>query len=529
MTRVVERLGALALMLGALACTPVPAPPARAPGPPQPQQSPGNVTEEMINHGVVAVRATGQSDNYRTPWTKQTPWTHLGTGLVVKGRRILVGGRMLDKGSFIEVQRFDGVRRPAHVVLHDAEANLTLLAVDGDDFWAPLVPLNLLPSMPRTGRVVVVRRPADAAVQASTATIRTVTGVVLSPGWGMCLGLEIEEGFKDASGSEIVLTQAGVAGILTLQMEKSSIVTGSPALRYFLAEAARPQYRGFAELGISVQGLRDPQLREQLGLAAADGGIRVQKVFPNGSAAGHLEPGDVLLDVDGAPIDANGRIAFGEYGRVPFVLLLTAEGHYPGSVIEITVLRGQKRHKVSFALKRVRVEDPVVPTIFADREPEYAVHGGLVFQSLTQAYLWNWGPTWQQTAPPRLLIAPELSRLEPTPGKKRVIILSHVLPDPANLGYEKLRDLLVASINGVPVETINDVRSAFRHPAGAFDVVELQAGQRVRRLVLDAAQVEAAQGRLTETYGRALSAPQAPAASTGTPAPAALPAEPPPK
>ena len=96
-------------------------------------------------------------------------------------------------------------------------------------------------------------------------------------------------------------------------------------------------------------------------------------------------------------------------------------------------------------------------------------------------------------------------RATPTPGKKRIIILSHVLPDPANLGYEKLHDLIVTSINGVAVQTIDDVRSAFRRPAGGFDVVELQAGQPVRRVVLDATEVEAAQKRLQETYGPALS------------------------
>ncbi len=74
-----------------------------------------------------------------------------------------------------------------------------------------------------------------------------------------------------------------------------------------------------------------------------------------------------------------------------------------------------------------------------------------------------------------------------------MIILSHVLPDPANLGSEKLHDLLVASINGVAAATIADVRAAFLHPKGGFDVVDLEPGQPVQRLVLDAGEVQAAQ------------------------------------
>ena len=504
MIKVLERAFALALVVGATACASPPAPP---PAPPQQPAALARaaMTEDAVNRGVVAVRATGQDDNYRTPWAKKPPWTRSASGIVVDGHRVLVGGRMLDHASFIEIQRYDGVRVAARVVLHDAEALLTLLTTDDASFWAPLAPLPLLPVVIQGGRVGVVRRPNDGAMQAAIGNVRSVTGAVLGPGWGSCLAMEMDEGFKDAGPSEIVLGREGVAGILTLHLEKSSIVTSSAAIRDFLAEAGHAPYRGFADTGVATHAIRDPALRDHLGLAATEGGIRVERVLPQGSAAGSLEVGDVILDVAGLPIDATGHLAHPVHGKVWFSTIFTLDGRRPGNTVELTILRGGQRRKVSITLKRVRTEDEKVPLLFQDEAPEYTVQGGLVFEALSAAYLWTWGTTWEQAAPPRLLVALTLERDAPTPGKKRVIILSHVLPDPANLGYEKTRDLIVSAINGVAVQTIDDVRSAFLHPAGGFDVVELQAGQYVRRIVLDAAEVEAARKRLTDTYGPALS------------------------
>jgi len=352
-----------------------------------------------------------------------------------------------------------------------------------------------------------VRRPNDAALQAATATIQRITGTVLAPGWGSCMGLEVEDGFKDAGPSEIVLAQGGVAGVLTVQLEKSSVGIAAPAIRTFLAEAEHTPYRGFAQLGIGTQALTDLALRDHLGLGPSEGGVRVTRVLPQGSAHGSLEVGDVLLGVAGVPVDASGWVTHAVHGKLPYSVLFTIDGRHPGDTVECTVLRGQQRRKVSVLLRGLHLGDEVVPAFNVDAAPEYSVQGGLVFEALTSAYLWTWGANWEQTAPPRLLIARELERSAATPGKKRVIILSHVLPDPANLGYEKLHDLIVASINGVAVQTIDDVRTAFLHPTGGFDVVELQAGQPVGRVVLDAAEVQAAQKRLQDAYGPALSGP----------------------
>jgi S1-C subfamily serine protease len=493
------------LATATLGCAaPTPALPPPPPPPAAALQRPVTITDDMVNHGVVSIRVTGQEYNFKTPWTRQAPWSHGATGLVVDRHRILAGGRFFHSGNLIEVQRFDGRRVAARVLVFDPDASLALLTVDEPSFWTGLRALPLLTAAPRSGRVAVVRRPNDGNIEGAAATIQRVTTELIGPGWSGYPALDLIEGFKEPDTSDIVLAQGGVAGILTLPMDKRSLAASAPVLRDFLEEADHAPYRGFGGLGVSTQTLTDPALRDHLGLKPSDGGVRIISLLPEGGGAEALKVGDVLVAIGADTIDSSGLVVRREYGKIHFWSLFTLDGRRPGDAVECTVLRGGERQRVSVTLHRMRLQDQVVPSFILGGPPEYTVQGGFVFESLSGSYLSTWGKEWPQSAPMRLQIAYDMERSWPTPGRRRVVVLTQVLPDPANLGYERLRDVIVTSFNGVPVETIDSVRAAFRRPSGGFHVIELQAGQSVRRVVLDATQTDAANARLQEMYGPAL-------------------------
>ena len=79
-------------------------------------------------------------------------------------------------------------------------------------------------------------------------------------------------------------------------------------------------------------------------------------------------------------------------------------------------------------------------------------------------------------------------------------MLTRVLADPATLGYQQLRELIVETVNGVRVRSLEELPSAFAHATGGFDVVTFAPGQPVSRIVLDAKEVAAANERLRGTY-----------------------------
>ena len=101
-----------------------------------------------------------------------------------------------------------------------------------------------------------------------------------------------------------------------------------------------------------------------------------------------------------------------------------------------------------------------------------------------------------------LLIAQDLQGSWPEFPGQRMVVLTSILPDKVNLGYQDERDLLVKSVNGQPVHTLEQVRAAFAQvPASGFHVVEFNPGQSIARLVLDASELQDAALRIQEQYG----------------------------
>ncbi len=108
-------------------------------------------------------------------------------------------------------------------------------------------------------------------------------------------------------------------------------------------------------------------------------------------------------------------------------------------------------------------EEERVPPYVIGRGPDYAVVGGLVFQELTGPYL-TAASDGGRRAMPRLLIAVDREGAAPDPVRPRLVVLTSVLPDAANLGFQDLRDLIVTSVNGVPLGSLDDLRRAAASP-----------------------------------------------------------------
>jgi hypothetical protein len=290
-----------------------------------------------------------------------------------------------------------------------------------------------------------------------------------------------------------------VAGLVTGRSGDSYQALAAPVLTQFLQGATRGDWRSFARAGLAWQDLTNPALREWLGLAPGETGIRLTRVMPNGSAGGVLEPGDVLLELAGAKLDPTGYYEHPLYGRMLFALLFS-DGRRPGDTMPASVLRAGKRLELQLQLRAMRPEQDRVPPYVYGRGPDYVIEGGLVFQELTRFYLASWGD-WARRAPPRLLVAIDRAEQEPGEEGRRIVLLASVLPDTANLGYQELHDLIVTRVDGRELRNLADVRQAFQQRSSGFHVIDFLAGQAAARIVIDAAEAAAAGERLRRAYG----------------------------
>jgi S1-C subfamily serine protease len=504
---------------------PAPAP-AAPPGPPvvvtAPQAIAPAQAEELAGTGnnalrasVVSVRVTGQDWNWRAPWEKQAPWTRTVTGLVVPGKRILATSTAFGNPLLVEAQKLGSeARSVARVELVDHEGPLALIAVDDPAFWEGLEPLPVETRASAEGTVLILRWQRTGLLDAYPGSLRQVRSGRHGLSQTSLLTIDVASSAEGLGESEVVVSKGKVAGLVTGRSGDAWSAIAAPVLAQFLDEAKSHEWKSFARAGLAWQDLTNPALRESLGLEPGETGIRLTRVLPHGSAGGVLKPGDVLLELGGAKLDPTGYYEHPLYGRMLFPLLFT-DGRHPGDSMPVKVLRNGKRLDLALTLRAMRPDQDRVPPYVFGRGPDYLIVGGLVFEELTRPYLASWGD-WTRRAPPRLLVA--IDRAEDEEGgttPKRIVLLSSVLPDTANLGYQELRDLIVERVNGRPIANLQDLRQAFATPSNGFHVVDFLAGQSAVRIVLDASEAASSRQRLQQAYGveRLDSEPREPAQS----------------
>jgi hypothetical protein len=453
-----------------------------------------------LRAGIVRVAVTGQEWNWKTPWAKQPPWTRPATGLVVSGRRILCASSAFGNHLLVELQKLgEDARTPGRVVLTDPEGPLTLIEVDEPGFWEGLEPLPLADPVPREGELSILRWQASGLLDSYPGTVRQVRAGRHGLSRTHLLTLDVATGADGLGSSEVVVADGTVAGLLTGRAGNTWSAIASPVLSRFVEDAARGEWRGFPRGGFGWQNLTNPALRDALGLTAEERGVRLVRVLPHGTAAGALQVDDVILEVAGIPIDPTGHYEHPLYGRMLFALLFS-DGRRPGDTIDVRILRDGERQTVAVPLRQIRAEADKIPPYVYGHGPNYSVVGGLIFQELTVPYLSTFGD-WRRRGPPRLLIAHDREGNMPSPERPRFVVLSSVLPDAANLGYEGVRNVIVERINGRTIGSMDDLREAFRQPEGGFHVVEFLPGLAPERLVLDVEEVKASEERIRLAYG----------------------------
>jgi len=496
---------ALTLAMVAAACAGArPQPRAALPPPPlaapAPADAPQPVRNGALRGALVSVRVTGQDWNWRAPWEKQSPWTRTVSGLVVPGRRILAASTAFGNPLLVEAQKLGSeARTVARVELVDHEGPLALIAVDDPAFWEGLAPLPLDDRAPVEGAATILRWQRTGLLDSYPGTVRQVRSGRHGLSQTSLLTIDIASTAEGLGESEVVVAGGRVAGLVTGRAADTWQAIAAPVLAQFLAGAKAGDWRSFARAGIAWQDLTNPALRASLGLEPDETGIRLTRVLPHGSAGGVLKPGDVVLELGGVKLDPTGYYEHPLYGRMLFALLFT-DGRRPGESMPAKVLREGRRLELSLPLRAMRPEQDRVPPYVYGRGPDYVVKGGLVFMELTRPYLASWGD-WTRRAPPRLLVAIDRDPDEDAAEPRRLVLLSSVLPDSANLGYQELRDLIVERVNGRAVASLRELREALGAPRGGFHVIDLLSGQGASRIVLDAAEAEAAGERLRAAYG----------------------------
>jgi S1-C subfamily serine protease len=444
---------------------------------------------------AIKIHVTQQAHNLRTPWQKLAPSNSFGLGVLLEGEKVLATANLVQNAQFIEIERpNDGSRSLARVLFVDYEANLALLApaVSNPEFFKGLVPIRVMPVVKEGSSLDVWQMSRGGGFSTAAMVVSKVyVGRYLTPNSSFLIIQANGILRPEINSVTLPVVQDGqLAGLLLgydARNQSASIIPGA-IISQFLQDAADGKYQGFPTLGLVVHQTIDPHFRSYLGLESGTGGVLVGSVDKGTSAQSlGIEVGDVLVKVDGQQVDKLGNIRDAVYGSIHFSNLLSGE-HFVGDRVKVEVLRNGKLLDLQGPLVRKDIAEQLVPELVGSEGPNYLIHGGLVFQELTLAYLSSFGDDWANSAPLGLAqVAREPAAVE-RQGLRRVVFLAGVLPTSGTQGYESLFGLRVTRVNGVIVKDLQGLQKAMVSPANGMQKIEFDEVPRV--IYLDEAQAQ---------------------------------------
>jgi S1-C subfamily serine protease len=450
-----------------------------------------------VHKSIVRITTTAQDPDYRVPWNPGSISTGIGAGFVIDGNRILTNAHVVSNGRFISVQRENDPRQysgEVKFIAHDCD--LAIVKISDPNFFKTMVPLHLGPLPTIQSGVDVYGYPIGGERLSVTQGIvsRIDFESYSHSGADSHLAVQIDAAINPGNSGGPVLQNGRVVGIAFQGYsgdvaQNVGFMIPTPVIQRFLADIVDGHYNRYVDLSVTYENLTNAAARRALGLPDDDTGVLVGSVESDACAAGKLQPGDVLLSIDGHRVISDQTV---ELDGENVDLAEVVERKLKGDKVKIGLLRNHQPLEVEIELEPN--ESYLIQSNIFDEYPRFVMFGGLVFQPLSKNLLEAF-----QIDDLRVryfynnFVNDELFKDHP-----QIIILSNILPDPVNAYLAGFRNQIVDEINGHKVRSLADVASAFDETSDFYTVKFVGA---IRPAVLQRTAVMEAKERIKENYG----------------------------
>jgi hypothetical protein len=465
---------------------------------------PGRCEERKALHGspwehsIVTIEVSRKQYDYYQPWTRRTSRVQK-TGLLIADHQILTTADELFDRTLVRLQKNGRGRWWAGgVAWIDYHANLALVTNSNPDFWQDLKPAALGGTVPDDGALQILRwREGNLENRRAEFTQFTVReGQLAAVNQPV---LESDSDIQNAGWGEVIIANAHAMGIISAQDGRLCTAIPASFIQSILEAHKAGRYQGLGYFHFFWQGAQNPASLARLKLAGDPRGVIVSSVPARPDNLPQVvHPQDVILNIDGFDLDIQGDYLDPEYGNIMLENLAT-RNKWAGEDVKMVIWRNGQMTNVVYQLPKYEYSVSLVPSSTYDQDPEYLILGGLVFQPLTDSYLQSWGTDWRRRSPFRLNF---YHNEPPTKDRPALVLMSQVLPDDYNIGYQEQRALVVDKVNGQRVSRLADLQQALEKPVNGFHVIDLMQSDSLRRIVLAAGDTEKdATGRVLKRYG----------------------------
>jgi len=415
-----------------------------------------NGVELSTTQSIVKIIATHNHPDYSSPWQRRGIHTVTGSGAIIDKRRILTNAHVVADQTLLEVQREgSGETYTADVEYVCHTCDLAILTVSEDIFFQNATPLKLdgLPKL--QSRVSVLGFPTGGE------TISITEGIVSRievdyyvHSSDRYLLVQVDAAINPGNSGGPVISNGKIVGIAMQALEHAEnigYIVPTPVIKHFLTDIEDGKFDGFPELDVFVQMLENPALRKSINLPTGRNGLLVTGVGKQPALRKLIQPGDVIIEIDGHQIGRDGKVTITDGIRVESSHLEYLK--QIGEKISIKLFRKGKVIHADIPLlpRKVRANNKTY-----DKVPTYYVFAGMVFQPLDNGYLKShvnaqyslvsYIPEYTMAGYRK--IVPE----RVTSVRNQEVILSRVLPDAVNQGYKDLEGAVIYSVNGTIIQ-----------------------------------------------------------------------------
>jgi hypothetical protein len=447
---------------------------------------------------IVTIEVARRDYDYYQPWVKRTQRLQK-TGLVANAREILTTADGMFDCTLVRVQKNGrGQWWTGEVTWIDYSANLALVTVADAGFWSELKPASFGASLPSSGALEILRW-RDGNLENRSAEFTRFTVVEGQLSQINQVVLEADSEIQNVGWGEPIIANSHVVGIVRARENRTCIATPASVVQAIIEARRKGQFHGLGHFPFVWQPADNPAVLAYLKLPGPPRGVVIIDVPPRQDGCeAVLKPRDILLSIDGFNLDVQGDYQDPEFGTLILESLSTRQ-KWAGDTMTMQLWREGKPMTVNYHLPKFEYTNSLVPAAAYDQEPEYLIAGGLVFQPLTGPYLKSWGAEWRSSAPFRLRHFDQDPASQDRPA---LVLLSQVLPDAYNIGYQELRSLVVDRVNGQRISRLSELRDALRKPLNGFHIIDFLPSDSLHRLVLGAGEPEReATQRVLKRYG----------------------------
>lgn len=458
--------------------------------------SAANGTERSI----VRILNQAQRGEWYAPWSASAPRQSVGSGFVIDGGLVMTNAHVVSDTRILVIYLTgDPTPHEARVrwVAHDCDLALIEPLDAGllDDI--PPLPLGDLPKLGSS--VETYGYPTGGQRISSTRGIvsRVEMNLFSHSGLDYHLTVQTDAAINPGNSGGPVLQNGRVVGVAfqaATGLENVGFFIPTEVVRHFLDDVKDGAYDGFPALGVTTSNLEGPAARRRAGMREDESGVRVDFVFPESTSEGLLEPGDVVLELDGRRIANDGTLSESDV-RLHFGVLL--DRHQVGSTARARVLRRGERLDLRIPMKAYAPLERYANVY--DDLPRYYVYAGLVFVPFNREMLKTFGDSWASQADKHLLYE-FFHRFMAEPDRilHEPVVLLRRLDHPVNANLAWYRNLIVSRVNGRPIRGLDDVIEAIETNRAPYHEFEFEYFGRFGVLEREAA--DAAHAEILELY-----------------------------